>query len=120
MKIDIKNSTHTKGLVFKDTFYKLDLHVELTEEEKAIIKERDLGGMIIWELPNPASKAGEFGHEIGWNLIFNNLKGGHWWYDFKKPAESKVFQEELLIRLKRAKEYLDENASTAEDTSIEL
>ena len=36
MKIDIKNSTYTKGLVFKDTFYKLELNVELTEEEKAI------------------------------------------------------------------------------------
>ena len=55
MKIDIKNSTYTKGLVFKDTFYKLELNVELTEEEKAIIKQRKLEDTIIWKLPPPAS-----------------------------------------------------------------
>lgn len=116
--MDIKNSTHTKGLVFKDTFYKLDLHVELTEEEKAIIKERDLGGMIIWELPNPASVT----HypEQGWDLIFNSLVHGHYWYDFKTPHDAKLFQEELVDKLKIAKQYLQSNATTAQDTSLEI
>ena len=92
----------------------------LTEEEKAIIKQRDLEGMIIWELPVPATLKGCYGAEVGHNLIFANLSGGHFWYDFKKLHEAKVFQEELVRRLKIAKEYLDENIKPAEDTSLEI
>ena len=118
MKIDIKNSTYTKGLVFKDTFYKLELNVELTEEEKAIIKQRKLEDTIIWKLPPPASFPQD--DYDGFNLLIANLKGGYFWYDFKSPAEAKVFQEELIEKLKIAKQYLQNNTTTAQDTSLEI
>lgn len=119
MKIDIKHSTHTTGLIFKKTFHKIDLLVELTDEEKAIIKERKLEKHVIMELPDPASFESK-NNDWGFDLTFGSLLSGKFWYDVNTPAEAKAYQEKLIEKLKVAKDYLQNNATTAEDTSIEL
>lgn len=117
MKIDIENGTTTTGLIFKKTFYKFELKIELTEQEKAIIKERNLKNQVILELPMPRSMADVGGN---WDLTFGDLLNGRFYYDANTPSQIKDVQELVIKKLKVAKEYLIDNETVAENRSIEI
>lgn len=116
MKVDFKNTTVTKGLIFKKTFYDLHVSFQLTEEEKAIIKARGLEEFIIMEHGKNASMDTEREN----NITFETLLDGIFWTDFATPSDVKDFQEALASNLKKAKAFLSDNETNPEDTSIEI
>jgi hypothetical protein len=116
MKIDIKNEINTRGFFKKETFYAVNLVVQLTEEEKAIIKEHKLENLIIMNRPFPAASGGGGVY----NLTYKDLLDGNDHYNLHTPNEAKEYKESLIERLKAAKEYLENTATPTEDTSIEI
>lgn len=116
LKIDIETGTKTTGLFSKKTFYTVILKIQLSEEEKAIIKSRQLEEHVIMEMPQPAS----IEMARTWTITFENLLAGEYYYDTNTPAEAKVYQDKLIKSLKSAKEYLLNNETDAENISLEI
>lgn len=117
MKIDIKHSTIEQGLMKKSSLHVVTLLVEFTEEEKAIIKQNDIGELVIIERDPPATTRNSNSDH---NLTFNMLFKGEDKYVVLIPSEAKAYTEQLIDSLKKSKEFLEENATLPEDISLEI
>lgn len=138
MKVDIKPVEKSKGMVFKKTLHGVQLSVQFTEEEKAIIDERKLELTILMErgipadvdpekyqkrglLRNAATAAISGIDSIGFHLTFRKLLKGPDTYFFDTPIEAKGYIQELKEEvLPLAKSYLEGNKETADADSFEL
>ncbi|MER0170371.1 MAG: hypothetical protein DU489_07155 [Nitrosomonas sp.] len=116
MKVDIKVTTITKGMVFKENYFEVKVNFQLTEEEKAIIKTRGLQKKIVMEQDKRASLEDDVSHYITMQTLLDGLFAT----DFLYPTEVKYFQQELHDKLKTAKEYLKANEADPEDISFEI
>lgn len=118
MKVQIKHSEEKTGIFKKRTFYKVTLEVQLTEEEKAVIKARNLAKDIIFERVAPATL--DHDPDLPFNLTFKTLVNGVDEYTLNTPHEAKEYDDLLKEKLKLAKAYLGENTEKGEDSSFEL
>lgn len=116
MKIEIKTGVATVGMLKKTKVQEVNLFVELTEEEKAIIREFDLGSYVIMERNSPATSDSN----IPYNLTFRHLVEGSDKYNLHLPINAKNYVENLVERLKWAKGYLVANSTQAEGVSLEI
>lgn len=116
MKIEIKTGITTVGMLKKSNFQEVKLFVELTEEEKSIIKEYNLGNYIIMERDAPASSEAKF----KCNLTFESLVEGSDKYNLLLPLHAKNYIEQLTERLKWAKSFLDNNATLPQGVTMEI
>ena len=122
MKVDIKNVEKTKGMLRKTTYYGVQLTVLFTEEEKAVIKNRNLGNLVILERGQSADQKPEPRLvEMGiFNLTPSTLLDGpnlHW---FETLGQTKQYIDNLKEALTELKDVIDANKETAEDQSFEL
>lgn len=138
MKIDIKPVEKSKGLVFKKTLHGVELSVQFSNEELAIIDERKLSHMILLERGAPADVDAEKHANRGliklaataalkgrdandFHLTFATLLRGPDTYFFDTPVESKMYIDELKSDvLPLAKNFLEGNKDTADSDSFEL
>lgn len=116
MKIEIKTGVITVGMLKKSKFQEVKLFVELTEEEKSIIKEYNLENHVIMERDAPASSDSKF----EFNLTFKSLVQGSDEYNLPLPLYAKNYIEQLTERLKWAKSFLDGNATLPQGVTMEL
>ncbi len=114
MKIEIKTGVTTVGMLKKTKVQEVNLFVELTEEEKSIIKEYDLGNHVIMERPLLSDPNIEF------NLTFKSLVNGSDTYSLQIPSQAKAYIETLTERLKWAKSFLDDNATLPQGVTMEI
>lgn len=137
MKVSIKNVDKSKGLVFKNKLYGVETHVIFTEEEKAIIKERNLTHMVLMDRGVPADVDPEKHAKRGLVKLAatavihgrdaNNfdltpatmLRGPDTYFMFNEH-ERNQYHEEMRNALKQLKHLIDSTAETAEDESFEL
>ena len=116
MKIDITTDVIVTGMVMKEKFIEVTLKVQLSEEEKAIIKENSLDMYVIMNREEPANKRSNIHN----NLLYKDLVAGVDKYTFKLPSEAKYYVENLTERLKKAKDLLSANTTLPADVSLEL
>lgn len=138
MKIDIKPVEKSKGMMFKKTLHGVELTVQFSEEEKAIITERKLAPMILLERGAPADVDAEKHANRGlvklvataalkgrdandFHLTFATMLRGPDTYFFDTPIEAKAYIQELKEdTLPLAKQFLEGNKDTASSDSFEL
>ncbi len=126
MKVDIQHVEKSKGMVFKKKLHGVALTITFSEEEKAIIEQRKIGGDIIVERGVPADvdvdkhenrglmkrvataavKGADANH---FHLTFNKLLRGTDTYFFETPLEAKEYEQVLREKLPEAKEYIMAN-----------
>jgi hypothetical protein len=139
MKVNIRHTEKSKGLVFKKKLYGVELEVQFSEEEKAIITERKLERIVLLERGVPADVDPEKHAKRGlmmkvatvavsgrdanhFDLTFNKLMGGRidtYW--FETPVEAKNY--EMMLKeetLPEAKAYIVNNEVTGSGDSFEL
>ena len=137
MKVTIKNVEKTNGLVFKKILYGVELTVLFTEEERAIIKSRNLTRMRIMDRDWSAEVDGEARegrglmskvttavisglHANSPHLIVGGLLRGPDTYYLNNLAEAKIYTMELRERLQDMKDMITANAVCGADESFEL
>ena len=120
MKLDISSSEVQKGLIFKKTYTRVRVVVELTKEETKIVKDnlealQRMGDIIV----NPA--------EFNCNKIpirIGHLEFGRQWkedYDFENTRDANGFVEDLKNQLSALIQGLKEFAtSLPESGTFEL
>ena len=137
MKVQIKNVEKSKGLVFREKLFGVETEVAFTEEEKAIIKERNLTHMVLMDRSVPADVDPEKHAKRGLIKVVataaikgkdaNNfdltaatfLRGPDVYYMFNEH-ERNVYHDELRGALQQLKNLIESTAETAQDESFEL
>ena len=137
MKVSISHAEQSKGLLFKKTLHNVICDVQFSEEEQQIITERSLEGDVVLERDVPADVDAEKHANRGlgkklmtaaisgrdanhFHLTIGKLMRGPDTYAVGTPIEAKVYEEELVERLRSLKGYLEGNATVAEGPSFEL
>ena len=119
MKVSIEHDEWKRGLIFKVTHYCVNLKVELSEEEKKIIKDRNLEHVIISDQRGNTLLSKDPNFED--NLTFNYLLIGKHNRGFMSISEAKRYEQHLIEQLKQAKVFLDQNAGIEQKSrSFEL
>ncbi len=116
MKINIRNEVVVTGMVMKEKFIEITLNVQLSEEEKAVIKENSLDSFVVMDREAPLGKSSGNSH----NLLFRNLVDGQDKYKVYLPSEAKYYIEELVERLKKAKDLISANTTLPADVTLEI
>ncbi len=119
MKVSINHTEGSEktGMFSKPkTYYLAKFDVQLTDEELAIIRERDLGDALLlsWECPD--DKFVPVVHVSVANLVKNKGFGRR----CPTPADAKRFDAEGREALKNLKAALEENATIGQSDSFEL
>lgn len=137
MKVEIKNVDKSKGLVFKEKLYGVMTHVTFTEEEQAIITERNLAHMVLMDRSVPAdvdpdkhanrgivkrlATAAIKGRDANhFDLTAAKLLAGPDTYFMFNEHERNVYHEEMRGALRQLKDLIESTAETAQDESFEL
>ncbi|MEM7068327.1 MAG: hypothetical protein AAF478_05525 [Pseudomonadota bacterium] len=139
MKVEIKPVEKKQGLVFKATLHGIELFVQFSDEEKAIIAERKLGRTILMERGAPADTDPDKMARRGlatkiamsaikgdldannYHITFNKLLKGPDTFWFETPIEAKNYVAELKEDiLPMTKGYLEANRETTDADSFEL
>lgn len=138
MKVTIRHVEKSKGLIFQKKLHGVELSVVFSEEEKAIIEKRSIGGDILLERGVPADVDAEKHANRGltkivataviagkdanhFHLTFNKLLRGTDTYFFDTPIEAKEYEELLKTdTLPNAKAYIVGNETTGTGDSFEL
>lgn len=114
MKVDFKHSTAEKGMLKKKQFYKLEIFIELTEEEKAIIEDNDWKDAVIVEE--------EFDPFLGLGSTFrvSACLYGKFFMHATSKTDIQAYEQLALESLKNFKAHLEAGGEDLEDKSIEL
>ena len=119
MRVSIKHETVRRGLIFKTTYYEVQLRVAFTHEEKQIIRQRNLLRTKLMDRRPAGAKVDD--RDEKFELRVEKLM------DAKSdrflcatPSQSKIYEEHLLDALAQMKLWLDDNADTANRTVVEF
>lgn len=138
MKINIKHVEKSQGLIFRKHLHGVELQVQFSAEEKAIISERNLERVVLLDRDAPPDVDAEKHANRGltrkiataamkgfdanhFGLTFNKLMRGPDTYFFYTPIEAKNYEQILKEEtLPDAKAYLEGNKATGTSDSFEL
>lgn len=141
MKVSIDHIEKTQGLLRKTTFHGVQVHVVFSEEERAVIEERDLKYDIVVERGHSAdvSESKAQAHDnrgLGRKLLtaavsgadanvtdltINKLMKGPDLYFLRTPLEAKEYEDILKNQLVKLKDYIIGNEGVEEkSTTFEL
>lgn len=118
MRVSISHTTTRQGLLFKTTYYAVDLIVHFTHEETQIIRQRKLEKATLLERRPANAKVDD--RDSRFTLTVQHLQSGTDRHLTATPADAKVYQTELLIALEQLKQWLDLNAEPGEKTIVEF
>lgn len=118
MRISITHHAVRRGLLFRRTFYAVDLLVHFTHEETQIIRQRRLEDAVLLERRPATAKVDD--RDDRFILRVAHLTSGADRFLTATPAAAKVYQAELLEALEQLKLWLGANAEVAERTVVEL
>jgi hypothetical protein len=119
MRIQIDHKEKTEGLFKKKTFVEVELDVQFSQEELAVIDKHKLEKTIVMERAPPHGGSHEphmadVYHLSFWRLVHNHPDK----YAVASHAEAKAYEAELIAALKQAKSYLEANAAPAEKSKV--
>lgn len=120
MKVDINHSEKQTGLLRKTTHYVVKLIVTFSEEERQIIKDRNLKGETILERPVPSDRKPEQfnGIEDVFNLRISTIMDGKPdEYALSTVAEAKEYDAALRDAMHDLKAFISANAEVENKSS---
>lgn len=118
MRVAIDHCTIVKGLLFKTTYYAVDLSVAFTHEETQIIRQRKLEKTVLLERRPATAKVDD--RDDKFTLTVGRLQHGPDRFLAATPAHAKLYQEELLAALNELKGWLTLNADEGGRTVVEF
>ncbi len=128
MRLTIDRKTERKGIIKKTETYVVDVTVEWTEEELAIVKQRKLEEMVLCDHPHSKAYA-KLEDEIGpvpvriMSFLPDKKKSsvGNHAYKLDKPIDADNWEKKVTEHIKEMKDYIMANADAEEGSkTIEL
>lgn len=122
MRITINHEEKTEGFFKKKTYVEVELDVQFTQEELAVIDKHNLEKTVIMEREPPRGDSvdpsiADVYHLTFWKLVHKHPES----YAVANHAEAKAYEAELIEALKQAKNYLESNAApAAKSKTLEL
>jgi len=119
MRVSIDHHTIRKGLLFKKSYYEVQLTVAFTHEEIQIIRGR---GLLKTKLVDrrPANARVDDRDEKFELRVEHILNGKTDRFLCATPSKSKIYEEDLLAMLEQMKAWLNDNAETSNRTVVEF
>lgn len=120
MKVYIKRTEETRGLIFKKKDFVVTVTVLFTEEEKKVIELAKFGDLVLVERP---TRAGINDHSMPdiWHLrVSQLLKGEPDKYEFEDIAAANDYQNQLPDALRALKDLIEKHVEAPKDQSFEL
>ena len=113
MHVTVTTAEDTKGLFFKKPVYRVHYHVVFSDEELAIIKERRLSGLTVFQyVYDPHTRLG-----TAIVPLYGLIKKTHTVRDFDTSIEAQAFAIELKEKIfPRLKKHLDFSGSSVQKT----
>lgn len=119
MRISIKHNTVRQGLLFKTTYYQVQLTVLFTHEEIQIIRQRKLLKTKLLDRRPATTKVDD--RDAKFELTVGDIVNGRTDYFLcATPSASKRYEEQLLDILQQLKLWISDNADEAGDFVVEL
>lgn len=118
MRVSISHETVSKGMLFKNTFYAVDLQVHFTHEETQIIRQRKLEQSVLLERRPATAKVDD--RDDRFTLDVATIQKGKDRFLTASPAAAKLYQADLLAALEQLKVWLSLNAETGEKIVVEF
>lgn len=119
MRISITHHTVRTGLLFKTTYYAVDLSVAFTHEEKQIIRQRNLLKTKLLDR-RPANAKVDARDEKFELSVADLVDGQTDRFLCATPSRAKIYEDDLLAVLHQMKRWLDDNTETGNRTVIEF
>lgn len=125
MRVSIDTEEKAKGLVFKTTYYYVNVSVIFSEEENATISQRKLKDYIVLEREWDAEKGPKFANdpkwmEIGQHLRIRTLTAGTDSYACVDPVRAKEYEQKVVEALKNLKNFFEQARDVGESKTFEL
>jgi len=118
MRVSIKHATVQTGLLFKTTYYAVDVTVHFTHEETQIIRQRKLEQSVLLQRRPATAKVDD--RDDKFTLLVAHLKQGTDRFLTANPASAKLYQQELLLALEQLKVWISLNADRSDNITVEL
>lgn len=120
MKVDIKRTEETRGLIFKKKDFVVTVTVLFTEEEKKAIEMAQLEKYVLVERPPRAGVDGKGVEDVFHLRVRHLLKGTPDKYEFEHVDDADAYQRALPEELKNLKQAIQNYIDTPKDQSFEL
>lgn len=119
MRVSITHHTVRKGLILKTTYHEVHLKVAFSHEEKQIIRQR---GLLKTKLMDrrPADAKVDARNEKFELRVEDLMDEKLDRFLCANPSQSKIYEDNLLDALAQMKLWLDDNADTADPTTVEF
>jgi len=118
MRVSIEHGTVRQGLLFKTTYYSVDLVVHFSHEETQIIRQRKLERAVLLNRRPANAKVDD--RDDRFTLTVGHVVKGRDQYLAANPAAAKAYQAQLLAALEELKDWLSLNADEAGRTVVEF
>ena len=119
MRVSINHHTVQKGLIFKKTFYEVNLSVHFTHEETQILKQR---GLLKTKLVDrrPADARVDDRDEKFELRVEHIMNGKTDRFLCATPSKAKIYEEDILAVLQQVKLWITDNAEVGQGTVVEF
>jgi len=114
MKVDITHTEAKKGFFGKHRGYNVGIGIELSEEEKSIIKNKNLGDFVAFTIPESDPRFGP--HKVTLKRMTIQSWGAH----FSDTVSAQHFAEEVKDAMKTVKKFIEESKEAPASESFEL
>lgn len=117
MSIDHHEVRH--GFIFKKTFHEVWLTVNLSHEEKQIIRQRSLTETKLLDRRPANAKVDDRDEkfELRMDHLFNGQTDR---FLCATPSKAKIYEEDLLLAMAQIKRWIEDNAETGQRTVVEF
>jgi hypothetical protein len=115
MRLTIEHTEKKKGFLKKTTEYRVSAIIEWTEEERAIVKERQLGKFVVWHEETDDEVIGNF--DVNIDVLLPDKKksstneSGR---GFDNPIQAQEWEAKVTQGIKDMKEFIYSNAEKLE------
>lgn len=119
MRIKIKHSPQSVGILFKKTFVEVATTVLFSHEEIQIIRQRSLAGTKLMTRRPATAKVDD--HDEQFDLLVRDVLNGKTdRFLLADPSAAKRYQDALLETLAQLKLWISDNAELGDDFVVEL
>ena len=119
MRVSVSHQSVRKGLIFKTTYYEVQLDVVFSHEEMQVIRERNLSKTKLMDR-RPATARVDDRDELFELRLKDLMRAKPDRFLCATPSRAKIYEDELLAALAQVKLWIGDNAEVADKTVVEF
>jgi hypothetical protein len=119
MRVSVSHQSVRKGLIFKTTYYEVQLDVFFSHEEIQVIRERNLAKTKLMDRRPATARVDDRDEKFELRLQdLMHAKSDR--FLCATPSQAKIYEEELLAAMAQVKLWIGDNAEVSDRTVVEF